>query len=132
MAIKKITPVLFAEEIEACVQFWVERLGFTKVVEVPEGDKLGFAILQNGGVEVMYQSYASARKDVPALAELVRRGPTFLYVEVENLDETIRALEGAEVVIPLRTTFYRAREIGVSDPAGHIVTFAQFGASAQQ
>ncbi|HEV2425848.1 MAG TPA: VOC family protein [Terriglobia bacterium] len=132
MAIKKITAVLFAEEIEPCVQFWVERLGFTKVVEVPEGDKLGFAMLQKSGVELMYQSYESARKDVPALAELVRRGPTFVYVEVENLDETIKALEGAEVVIPVRTTFYGAREIGVKDPAGHMVTFAQFGASTQQ
>jgi len=132
MAIKKITPVLFAEEIEACVQFWVERLGFAKVAEVPEGDKLAFAMLQKGGVEIMYQSYASAAKDVPDVAELVRRGPAFLYVEVENLDETIKALEGAEIVIPVRTTFYGAREIGVQDPAGHVVTFAQFGASPQQ
>lgn len=132
MTLRKITPVLFAEEIEACVQFWVDRLGFVKAAEVPEGDKLAFAMLQKGGVEVMYQSYESARKDVPALAELVRRGPTFLYVEVENLDDTIRALEGAEIVIPVRTTFYGAREIGVKDPAGHIVTFAQFGASAPQ
>lgn len=132
MTLRKITPVLFAEEIEACVQFWVDRLGFVKAAEVPEGDKLAFAMLQKGGVEVMYQSYETARKDVPALAELVRRGPTFLYVEVENLDDTIRALEGAEIVIPVRTTFYGAREIGVKDPAGHIVTFAQFGASAPQ
>jgi uncharacterized glyoxalase superfamily protein PhnB len=46
---------------------------------------------------------------------------------VENLDETIRAVNGAEVVMPVRTTFYGSKEIGVKDPAGHIVTFAQFG-----
>lgn len=132
MTLNKITPVLFAEEIEPCVQFWVDRLGFAKVAEVPEDDKLAFAMLQKGGVEVMYQSYQSARKDAPALAELLRGGPSFLYVEVENLDEIIRALEGAEVAIPVRTTFYGAREIGVKDPAGHILTFAEFGASPQQ
>ena len=48
----------------------------------------------------MYQSYASADKDVGAISKLVRKGPTFLYVEVENLDETIAAVKGAEVVIP--------------------------------
>ena len=35
--VKKITPVLFVEEVEPCVKFWVERLGFTKTIEVPEG-----------------------------------------------------------------------------------------------
>ncbi len=130
MTLKKITAVLFAEEIEPCVQFWTERIGFMKAAEVPEGNKLGFAMLQRGNVELMYQSYASATKDVPALAEQVRRGPTFLYVEVENLDEVIGALGDAEIVIPLRTTFYGAREIGIKDPAGHFFTFAQFGAAA--
>lgn len=132
MTVKKITAVLFAEEIEPCVRFWVERLGFAKTVEVPEGGTLGFAILQKGGVELMYQSYASAQKDVPALAGEVRRGPTFLYVEVENLDEVTGALKGTEEVIPVRTTFYGAREVGVKDPAGHVVTFAQLGAPAPQ
>jgi uncharacterized glyoxalase superfamily protein PhnB len=129
--VKKITPVLFAEEIEPCLTFWVERMGFTKTVGVPDGDKLGFAMLQKGSVELMYQSYASADKDVPALAAVVRSGPTFLYVEVENLDEVIAVLAGTEVVIPVRTTFYGAREIGVRDPAGHLVTFAQMGSPPQ-
>ena len=35
MTVKKITPVLFAEEIEPCLKFWVERLGFEKTIEVP-------------------------------------------------------------------------------------------------
>jgi len=133
MSVKKITPVLFAAEIEPCVKFWVERFGFEKTVEVPEGNKLGFAIVQKSDVELMYQSYASADKDAPAAtAQAVRNGPTFLYVEVENLDETIGALRGVEVVMPVRTTFYGAREIGVKDPAGHFVTFAQMSAAPQK
>jgi uncharacterized glyoxalase superfamily protein PhnB len=131
MLVKKITPVLFAEEVEPCVKFWVERLGFKKTAEVPDGNKLGFAMLQKGNVELMYQSYASADKDVGALSQAVRKGPTFLYIEVDNLDETISAVKGAEVVIPVRTTFYGAKEIGIKDPAGHIITFAQFAASPQ-
>jgi uncharacterized glyoxalase superfamily protein PhnB len=126
MRVKKVTAVLFAEEIEPCVKFWVERLGFEKIMDVPDGNKLGFAMLQKGNVELMYQSYASADKDVGAVAQAVRKGPTFLYVEVENLDEIIAAVKGAEVVVPVRTTFYGAKEIGIKDPAGHFITFAQF------
>jgi len=127
MSVKKITPILFAEEVEPCVKFWVDRLGFEKTTEVPDGDHLAFAMLQKGNVELMYQSYASAEKDVAAVSRLVRNGPTFLYVEVENLDATIAAVSGAEIVMPKRTTFYGATEISVKDPAGHFLTFAQFG-----
>lgn len=130
MTVNKLTPVLLVPEIEPCLRFWVERLGFQKTVEVPEGDRLGFAILQKGSVELMYQSYASAGKDVPAVAEVYRKGPSFLYVEVAELEPVLAALEGVEVVVPLRTTFYGSKEIGVKDPAGHVVVFAQPGATA--
>lgn len=133
MSVNKITPVLFAAEIEPCIQFWVDRFGFEKTMEVPEGGKLAFAIVQKRGVELMYQSFASADKDAPAAtAQAVRKGPTFLYVEVENLDDVIGALKGAPVVMPVRTTFYGSREIGVTDPAGHYVTFAQMNAAPQK
>ena len=131
MTVKKITSVLFAEEIEPCLKFWVERFRFEKTIEVPEGDKLAFAILQKGGVELMYQTYASAEKDVSAVSPEVRKGQSFLYVEVESLDEIISAAKGAEVIMPIRTTFYGAKEIGIKDPAGHIITFAQLGVAPQ-
>jgi len=129
MAVKKITAVLLAERIEPCVKFWVEQLGFEKTIDVPEGDHLAFASLQKGPIELMYQTYASVETDDHSHKGFTK-GPTFLFVEVENLDETIRAVNGAEVVMPVRTTFYGSKEIGVKDPAGHIVTFAQFGAAA--
>src|ERR1700754_5068079 len=99
MSVKKLTPVLFAEKIEPCVKFWVERMGFEKTMDVPDDDSLAFAILKKGSVELMYQTFASAEKDVPAVAPLVRQGPTFLYVEVDSLKKTITAVSGVEVVI---------------------------------
>jgi uncharacterized glyoxalase superfamily protein PhnB len=129
MNVKKITPVMFVEDVEPCVKFWVERFGFQKTAEVPDGNKLAFAMLQKGNVELMYQSYASIDKDHAAMSEPARKGPTFLYVEVDNLEQTIAAVKGAEVVMPKRTTFYGSTEIGIKDPAGHFVTFAEFGAA---
>lgn len=119
--VKKLSPVLFVEAIEPCLGFWT-GLGFEKVVEVPEGDRLGFIILVKDGVEVMYQSRASLRKDVPALAD--SPSSSALYIEVDNLDEVARKIGGAPVVIPRRKTFYGAEEIGVREPAGNLVTFA--------
>ena len=129
--VKKLTPILFVENIELVLPFWTEHLGFLKTVEVPEGDRLAFVILQQGNVEVMYQTYASVEKDLPAILPDVRKSPTFLYIEVENLDALKPALNSADVYLKERTTFYGAREIGVRDPAGHFLTFAQMPATGQ-
>jgi uncharacterized glyoxalase superfamily protein PhnB len=131
MPVKRLTPVLFVERIEPVLPFWTEHLGFIKTVEVPEGEGLGFVILQQGNVEVMYQSYASAEKDLPAVSAAVRKGPTFLYIEVDHLDSLKPALLSADVYLPERRTFYGAREIGVRDPAGHFLTFSEMSAVGQ-
>jgi uncharacterized glyoxalase superfamily protein PhnB len=123
---KKLTPVVYVEEIEPVLSFWTDRLGFQITAEVPEGDRLGFVILQNGEVEVMYQTRESVLKDLPQLANSPMRG-TFLFLQVDDLDAIERALEGIEQVVPRRTTFYGADEIIVREPAGNVVTFAAFG-----
>jgi len=128
--VKRLTPILFVEKIEPVLPFWTEQLGFVKTVEVPEGNRLAFLILQQGSVEVMYQTYASAAKDLPAIAPEVEKGPTFLYLEVESLDALKPALGSADIYLPERNTFYGAREIGVRDPAGHFLTFAEMSARA--
>jgi catechol 2,3-dioxygenase-like lactoylglutathione lyase family enzyme len=123
---RKLTPVLYVSRIEPCLDLWVTRLGFTKIVEVPEGDAAGFVILKKGDVEVMYQTMASVAKDVPAFASRAT-GMSNLYVEVDDIDATERALAGLPLVVPRRTTFYGATEVGVADAAGNVILFAQVG-----
>ena len=131
MNVNRITPVLFVKEIEPVLPFWVEKLGFTKAVEVPHGSKLGFVALQKGSAEVMYQTYASVADDVPQLKGEISKGPTFLYIEVDDFNAVVAALKGAKIVQPERTAFYGMREIGYQEPGGHYVTFAQPVAAAQ-
>jgi uncharacterized glyoxalase superfamily protein PhnB len=125
MNVKRITPVLYVKEIEPCLKFWVERAGFQTTAEVPDGDKLGFAALQKGNVELMYQTFASQEKDTPGWSKQFS-GPTFLYIEVDDLSALMNAMKGITVELPERTTFYGAREIGYRDPGGHVILFAEF------
>jgi len=127
MNVKRITAVLLAEELEPCVRFWTERMGFEKTAAVPDGDRLMFAQLSKGSVELMYQTYASVERSDPKAGAMARKGPTFLYLEVDDLAAAKTALEGAEFTMEEYTTFYGSREFGVKDPAGHFLTFAQFG-----
>lgn len=131
MNVKSITPVLFVKEIEPILPFWVDRLGFTKAIEVPHGNKIGFVSLQKGTTEVMYQTYASLGDDMPLIAEAAKRGQTFLYIQVDDLDAVLAALKDVKIVQPERTAFYGMREVGFQDPGGHFITFAQPVAAAQ-
>jgi uncharacterized glyoxalase superfamily protein PhnB len=125
--VKKLTPILLVDAIEPCLPFWVERLGFTKTVEVPHGDRLGFVILVKDGVELMYQTWDSSAADVAGAAQRTDGRSAALYFEVENLDPVEAAMRGAEIVHPRRKTFYGASEIFVREPGGHVVGFAQMG-----
>ena len=120
--LKKITPVLMVEAIEPCLLFW-DKLGFTKVVEVPHGEVLGFVILVKDGVELMYQTRASVEDDVATVAASPMGG-TMLFIEVDDLAAVITEVGGAPVTFPRRTTFYGMDEVGVREPGGNPVTFA--------
>ena len=82
----KITPILIVDEIEPSLKFWADKLGFEKTVEVPEGDKLGFVILQKDGTEIMLQSRESVKKDAAGASDAVLELSSSLYIEVDDFD----------------------------------------------
>jgi uncharacterized glyoxalase superfamily protein PhnB len=125
MQIKKMTPNLYADRIEGCVDFWVSRLQFEKTIEVPGDGGLAFAALQKGNIELMYGTWASIEKDLGG-GSACQRGTSFLFVEVDDINAVFEAMEGAPLILPVHKTFYGATEFTVSDPAGHLITFAQF------
>jgi uncharacterized glyoxalase superfamily protein PhnB len=126
MNVKRVTPVLLVNDIEPVLSFWIDRLGFTKTIEVPDGSKIAFVAFQKGSAEVMYQTYASVEKDAPpSMSAAARKGPTYLYLEVDNLDAVLATMKDVKKVMPERTAFYGMREFAVQDPSGHFITFAQ-------
>ena len=121
---KSLTPIIFVDRVEPCLGFW-EQLGFEKTGEVPGDDGLVFAMLASGGVEVMYQLRASLKDDLPVLADL-SFGPSNFFIKVNDLAAVQSKLEGAEILLDERKTFYGATETVVRAPCGSIITFAQF------
>ena len=128
--LKKATPVMIVDAIEPLLPFWVERLGFTRALEVPEGDHLGFVALQKDGVELMFQTWTSVQEDAgPHVYAQQPRDHTPLFIETSDLAPLQRALKGAEVLVPERKTFYGSTETIVRAPNGQVVTFACFGSA---
>jgi uncharacterized glyoxalase superfamily protein PhnB len=119
----KISPVLYVEKIEPSLPFWMDRLGFEKTVEVPEGDRLGFVILIREGFEVMLQTFESLKSDRGGDLS-VGTGSTSLFIEVPDFAAVRSKLDGLEVIMPERVAFYGMREISVREPGGHVVCIA--------
>jgi uncharacterized glyoxalase superfamily protein PhnB len=124
--LKQLTPVLVVDSVEPCIDFWVERFGFSAENRVPGPDgKLVFASVAKDGVEVMYQTRASVVADMPAAAAELHGHSTGLFIIVDDLDAVERALAGAPVVKPRHKTFYGTMELYVREPGGNTVGFAQ-------
>lgn len=123
--VNKLTPVLAVDAVEPSLEFWEKRLGFTRTVEVPHDDAVGFAIVVKDGIELMLQSVASIQADLGSHSGKVDGRSTALFIEVQDLGAIEQLLEGYPVEMPRRTTFYGMHEIGVREPGGHFVIFAQ-------
>ncbi|HVN07693.1 MAG TPA: VOC family protein [Patescibacteria group bacterium] len=124
--IQKATALLRVERVEPSLAFWVDRLGFQKVMEIMEGDSLGFVILSKGHVEIMLQSRASLAKDLPMLS-VGAMAPSVVYMGVTDLKEIAEKLNSADIIVPKRTTYYGMEEIWVREPGGHVVGIAAPG-----
>ena len=122
---QKITTVLAVEALEPSIEFWKNRLGFEVTVTVPHEDTLGFAILVKDGLEVMLQSVASILADLGSSTGEVNGRSAALFIEVADVDAVEKALAGYPIEMPRRQTFYGTTEIGVREPGGHFVVFAQ-------
>jgi hypothetical protein len=122
----KITPVLIVESIEPSLPFWLDRMGFTQVMNVPESpDRIGFVILSRDGGELMMQTLSSVHKDEPRFApEGIQTKGCVLFIEVKDFADIKTRLEGYPILMPERVTFYGMREIGVAEPGGHTIIFA--------
>lgn len=126
MKLQRLAPVLMVDAIEPTLAFWVDRLGFAKTAEVPHDGKLGFVILERDNIQVMYQTKASVAADIPSLSASPQSG-SMLFIEVDDLNAIAAQLDGIAPVVPRRKTFYGADELIMREPAGNVVTFAQFG-----
>ena len=124
-AVQKVTTVLAVESVQPSIDFWQGLLGFEVTVTVPHEDTVGFAILVKDGVEVMLQSVSSILADLGAGTGEVNGRSAALFIEVSDLAAVEQSLGKYPIEMPRRTTFYGMHEIGVREPGGHFVVFAQ-------
>ena len=126
-----VAPVLIVARVEPTKAFFADRLGFAVVAEVMHDGAPGFVMLEKDDVTIMVQSHASVLADVGdeakrAIDDTVtsERGAATLFVTVNDVEQIVPIIADADVIVPLRKTFYGMHEITIREPGGHAVTFA--------
>ena len=122
----KLTPNLIVASVERSLAFYVDTLGFTRGMTVPDQSPLVFASVTSGQVEIFFNDAAAATREYPVFAGRAIGATGTLYVETSGVDALHDRLKAsAKVVMPLVNQFYGTREFAIEDPDGYVLTFAE-------
>ncbi len=137
MQVKSITPNFLVDSVKESLNFYVDKLGFNYVMGVDDDRELyleydpnrdlGFAIIQSGATQVMFQSLLNTNSDLDSNFK-TDKGITnaIIYMEIEGFDGFYeRVKDSVEIVNEPRHTFYGMKEFYIKDNSGNIVGFAE-------
>ena len=121
-----VTPNLIVDDVAASTRFYTEVLGFTVKQTVPDTSPYVFVWLERDTVPVFLNARPAVAKDYPGAADRPAGGTATLFFIISDVDGLHAAVAPrATVIMPLKTQFYGMREFAVTDPDGHILTFAE-------
>ena len=132
-----ITPNLIVRDIARSTAFYRDVLGFEIRQTVPDSsgrspqaeadaEPFVFVWLERDGVPVFLNDITAAVHDYPDAATLPPGGTAALFFVISGVDAYHASVAPrANVVMPLKTQFYGMREFAITDPDGHIITFAE-------
>jgi lactoylglutathione lyase len=122
----KLTPNLVVASVERSLAFYIDTLGFTRGMTVPDASPFVFASVTSGAVEIFFNDAAAATREYPVFANKPIGATGTMFIEMQGVDALHARLEGSvKIVMPLVTQFYGLREFAIEDPDGYVITFAE-------
>jgi catechol 2,3-dioxygenase-like lactoylglutathione lyase family enzyme len=128
---ESVTPNLLVRDVAKSLTFYRDVLGFTLGETVPDKEPFVFVWMKKDDVSVFLNDIKAAAHDYPPAASMPQGGTAALFFIITDVDG-YHAKVGpkAQVIMPLKTQFYGMREFAITDPDGHIITFAERVAGA--
>jgi uncharacterized glyoxalase superfamily protein PhnB len=121
-----VTPNLIVRDVAKSTAFYRDVLGFEIKQTVPDAEPFVFVWLERDGVPVFLNDAKVAAHDYPSADSLPQGGTATLFFVITGVDALHEVVAPkVTVIMPLKTQFYGMREFAVTDPDGHIITFAE-------
>jgi uncharacterized glyoxalase superfamily protein PhnB len=122
----KLTPNLLVANVERSLAFYVDTLGLTRGMTVPDQSPFVFASVVSGAVEIFLNDAAGAVQEYPGFGGKPLGCTGTLFIEVEGIDALHERLKPVvTIVMAIATKFYGMREFAIADPDGYVITFAE-------
>jgi uncharacterized glyoxalase superfamily protein PhnB len=122
---ESLTVNTFVRNINKSIDFY-KQLGFEVVMSVPEKGDLVWAMLTNGGVSIMFQTFESLGNELPDIDRTRSGGTLLFYIKLKQIRAFFDEIKDkAEVVKGLEKTFYGTTEFTIKDIDGYHLTFAE-------
>jgi predicted lactoylglutathione lyase len=122
---ENLTPNIFVDSMDETIAFY-KSIGFTLTMTVPEdGGDLIWAMMTNGNVTCMFQSFVSLGKELPQISR--QNGASMLlYINIKKIREYFELIKDRVAVLKgLDKTFYGATEFSILDNNNYVLTFAE-------
>ena len=122
---ENLTPNIFVKSMDETIAFY-KSIGFTLTMTVPEGGgDLIWAMMTNGNVTFMFQSFVSLGEELPQISR--QNGASMLlYINIKKIREYFELIKDKVTVLKgLDKTFYGATEFSILDNNNYVLTFAE-------
>jgi len=122
---ESLSPNFFVNNISETIDFY-KSIGFQVTMTVPDaGPDFVWAMMGNGKVTVMFQTFASLGDELPAISRQ-NGGSLLLYIQVQKIRAFFEAIKDKVTILkPLEKTFYGATEFSILDSNNYVLTFAE-------
>ena len=123
---ESITTNIMVKSVEDTLDFYINKLGFVKVLSVPmEGDVFDFAIVKKDNMAIMFQEQNNLEEEYPTL-KVDEIKPTFtLFITVKNVNDVYLELKDkVDIAKDPHKTFYGKDEFAIFDNNGNILTIS--------
>ena len=120
-----LSPNIFVTNMNETIAFY-RLIGFEVIMTVPEtGPDFVWAMMLNGGVTFMFQTFVSLGDDLPEISR--NNGASLLlYIKLKKIRVFFDLIKDKVMVLkPLETTFYGATEFSILDNNNYVLTFAE-------
>jgi len=122
---ESLSPNIFVTSMDQTIDFY-KSIGFQLIMTVPEeGSDFVWAMMVNGNVTFMFQTFASLGEELPQVSR-TSGASQLLYIKLKKIREFFEQIKDKVTVIkPLETTFYGATEFSIIDNNNYVLTFAE-------
>lgn len=119
-----LSPNIFVQNMQETLTFY-KLIGFQTVMTVPETGNPDWAMMANGNVIFMFQSFSSLGDELSAVSRQ-NGGSLLFYIKLKKIREFFAQIkEEVTILKGIEKTFYGATEFSILDNNNYILTFAE-------